>query len=562
MKQLLLFFIFLLFFVSSICAQTTVNYTETSDVFANPERGLQKYSITNANYNTTTGYTNLTLSNLVSWRTGSDRVTVIFRYFLINAFLNEDISTTYLANIQKDFEIIRNAGLKCIVRFSYSNAQSTSPQQPTKSQILAHIKQIAPVLESNKDIIFSHQAGFIGTWGEWYYTNSAEFGTDGSINATQWANRKEIIDAMLEATPAEIPIQVRYPGIKRTMYGTTQLTEQTAYQNTPFARIGFYNDAFLNKWGDMGTYGVGENINPIGTSLYNYLANETRFTPMTGETNGLNPPRTDGANALNEMNLTNWTTLNRDYFTQNFSNWINSGHYPDILRKLGYRFVLEQGKFQVADNQLNIELSIRNEGFARMLKQRKAWIILINNADNTQYPFLLETDPRTWEKGVSTIVSQAIDISDIPMGTYQCFLSLPDSDPELASRPEYSVRFANQNVWMSLAGYNNLHYSFIKTTTHIDDFEIKNTGDVEKLLSVFPNPATDEIYISAWGNNSKQSVIYIFSVTGQLMYSQLCNIDITLKEVYRLDVSSFSSGIYTVVIKSEGSIKHGKFVKL
>ena len=465
-SKILSLFLGLFLFTFNNIAQTTVSYTESSDIIANPERGLQKYSITDATYYKTTGVTNLNRDTLAGWRTGSNKVTIIYRYFMLGEFMDSDISQTYLDNMQNDFDVIRKAGLKCIVRFAYRNTyagfQSGAVQQPVKSQILTHVKQIALVLESNKDIIFSHQAGFIGTWGEWFYTNSDEFGTEGSINSTQWANRKEIIDAMLEATPAEIPIQVRYPGIKRTMYGTTQLTEQTAYQNTPFARIGFYNDAFLNKWGDMGTYGVGENINPIGTSLYNYLANETRFTPMTGETNGLNPPRTDGANALNEMNLTNWTTLNRDYFTQNFSNWINSGHYPDILRKLGYRFVLEQGKFQVADNQLNIELSIRNEGFARMLKQRKAWIILINNAENTQYPFLLETDPRTWEKGVSTIVSQAIDISDIPVGIYQCFLSLPDSDPELVSRSEYSVRFANQNVWISTTGYNSLHYSFDK----------------------------------------------------------------------------------------------------
>ncbi len=456
----------LLFCALNNIAQTNIIYKISDEIFANPERGFQKYSITDAVYYQSKDVTNLNKDTLTKWRTGSDKITIIYRYFMLAEFIDTDISQAYLDNMQNDFDIIRKAGLKCIVRFAYRNTysgfQSGAVQQPNKPQILEHIKQIAPILESNKDIILSHQAGFIGTWGEWYYTNSTEFGTEGSINTTQWGNRKEIIDAMLEATPAEIPLQVRYPGIKRTMYGNTQLTEQTAYQNTPFARIGFYNDAFLNKWGDMGTYGVGENVNPIGTALYNYLANETRFTPMTGETNGLNPPRTDGPNALNEMNLTNWTTLNRDYYTQNFTNWINSGHYPDILRKLGYRFVLEQGKFQAADNQLNIELSIRNDGFARMLKKRRAWIILKNNADNAQYPFLLDTDPRTWEKGVTTIVSQSIDISGIPGGTYECFLSLPDPDPGLALRPEYSVRFANHDIWIIEFGYNNLLYSFDK----------------------------------------------------------------------------------------------------
>lgn len=232
--------------------------------------------------------------------------------------------------------------------------------------MLKHIDQIASILENNKDIIFSHQAGFLGTWGEWYYTNSSEFGTDGTINAAQWANRKEIVNAMLNATPVEIPLQVRYPLIKKTMYGNTQLTPATAYQNTPFARIGFYNDAFLNNWGDMGTYTVNsQNQNPVGTPDYNYLMNETKYTPMPGETNGLNPPRTDGNNAVLELNLTNWTTLNRDYYIQNFTNWIASGHYNDILQKLGYRFILESSTFSKNDNQLNINIKIRNVGYAR-----------------------------------------------------------------------------------------------------------------------------------------------------------------------------------------------------
>lgn len=91
---------------------------------------------------------------------------MIFRYFLLDAFLSSNISATYLSNIQVDFDRIRTAGLKCIVRFSYSNAEGSSAQQPVKSQILQHLLQLAPVLETNNDIILSHQAGFIGTWGE------------------------------------------------------------------------------------------------------------------------------------------------------------------------------------------------------------------------------------------------------------------------------------------------------------------------------------------------------------------------------------------------------------
>lgn len=217
----------------------TFTYTESDSIFANPERGLQKYSITNSTYYITPGYSNIDVATIRGWREGADKVSVIYRYFLLGDYMTSDISATYLANIQLDFDRIREAGLKCLVRFSYTNRQGTVPQQPTKAQILKHIEQLAPVLQQNRDVIVAHQAGFIGTWGEWYYTNSAEFGTDGSISALQWANRKEVVDAMLTATPAEIPIQVRYPQIKQVMYGSTPLNDLTAYADTPSARVGF-----------------------------------------------------------------------------------------------------------------------------------------------------------------------------------------------------------------------------------------------------------------------------------------------------------------------------------
>ena len=31
-------------------------------------------------------------------------------------------------------------------------------------------KQLKPVLQKNEDVIFVLQAGFVGAWGEWYYT--------------------------------------------------------------------------------------------------------------------------------------------------------------------------------------------------------------------------------------------------------------------------------------------------------------------------------------------------------------------------------------------------------
>jgi hypothetical protein len=437
-------------------AQTTVHYSLYTDAIANPERGFQKYSITNSNYHTVSNYSNISEAELIGWRTGKDKVTVIFRYFLLDAYLNSNISPTFLANIQIDFHRIRNAGLKCIVRFSYRDAQSALAQQPSKSQIIQHLQQVAPIVEANKDVIFSHQAGFIGTWGEWYYTNSAEFGTDGSINTLQWQNRKEVIEAMLVATPVEIPIQVRYPQIKKTMCGNSFLNSETAYQTTANARIGFFNDAFLNNWGDMGTYEVRRrNEDPTLTSDYAYLSNETQYLPMSGETNGLNPPRTNGSNALLELNSANWTTLNRDYFERNITNWINSGHYMDMQRYLGYRLVLQNSTFTLNGLMLDVSISLENIGYARIFKNRKAWLVLQNSSNGQVFSFILNTDPRTWESAVT--IKQRVDLSGLPAGNYECLLNLPDPSSSISNRPEYSIQFANSDLWEPSTGFNKLN---------------------------------------------------------------------------------------------------------
>lgn len=442
----------------------SVQYTSSEEVIANPERGLQKYSITAIDYPTTVGANNLPVATLEAWKNSTDKVSVVFRYFLLEAFLEAPINATYLDNMQTDFDNIRTAGLKVIVRFSYSDTQGTEEQQPTKAQILAHITQLSPILTANKDVIFSHQAGFIGTWGEWYYTNSSEFGSAGSISEVQWNNRKDILDAMLAATPLEIPLQVRYPDIKTRFYGADELTPSTAYQANASARIGFFNDAFLNNWGDQGTYGTGECENPVGNSRYNYLSNETQYLPMTGETNGLNPcdngQRTSAANALHELELTNWTTLNRDYHPD-FWAGINQNDYNEILRNLGYRFVLNSSSVVANGSSFDLTISLSNLGFARVFRQRPVYLILENIATGTSSSYLLNTDIRTWD-GATTITQ---NLNPGLVGAFSLYLWLPDPAPSLSNRADYCIRFANANTWQAARGYNDLQQTVLLDPT-------------------------------------------------------------------------------------------------
>jgi hypothetical protein len=170
----------------------------------------------------------------------------------------------------------------------------------------------------------------------------------------------------------------------------------------------------------------------------------------------VNAPRTDGANAVAEMERTNWTALNRDYFRQNWTNWLESGHYHEILSRLGYRFVLRSSEFALNDKKLDVEINLENVGFARPVKYREVYLVLKNTSTGSTHSLTVNsTDIRTWEKDVR--ISQVFYLSDLPAGSYTCYLNMPDSDARLSTRPEYSIRFANDGLWENTTGYNLLN---------------------------------------------------------------------------------------------------------
>ena len=64
---------------------------------------------------------------------------------------------------RNDFAILRTAGVKCVLRFRYTDADG---EDATKAQIIAHIDQLMAVTIPNQDVISSVSAGFIGQYGE------------------------------------------------------------------------------------------------------------------------------------------------------------------------------------------------------------------------------------------------------------------------------------------------------------------------------------------------------------------------------------------------------------
>ena len=434
MKKMFLIFLILSF---GIQAQI-INYQQNTVIIPNPEKGFYRYTSTGSSG----GYNLLNQTTISGYRT-NENITVIQRQFFLRDFITGiPITSTYLTNMQTDFNRIRNAGAKVIVRFTYTSSSSFTVFQPTKAKILAHIQQLAPVVNANRDVIVSIQAGFIGKYGEWYYTGSSEFG-DGNytiLSTTQWNNRKEVMDRMISSFDSSIPLQVRYLYAKQKMYG-----------NTFVGRIGFYNDSFLGTYGDSGTFLVSGSQGQPSSSDVTYWQNNTINNPVSGESNMVNAPRTDCANAMVEMDKFNWSLINKDYFPTVITNWQTNGCFSTMQRSLGYDFRLNSSN--ITNGILTI--NIGNYGYANLFKDRKAYLICKNTTTNINYSFLIDNN---FKNCVTTSynISTNLTTLGLPTGTYKLYLNLPDP---LINNKLYSIQTSNLNTW-TIEGFNDLQQTY------------------------------------------------------------------------------------------------------
>lgn len=526
MRKLVIIFTALLPFFTS--AQTsTINYNISNATIFNPERGFYKHTETHSS-----GYNALNQSTLTGYRT-NENIGLILRVFYLEDFVNSPISSSYLTNMQSDFAKVRNAGIKCIVRFAYSDDNDNgAPQDASKAQILSHIAQLTPVLQANADIIPVMQAGFIGAWGEWYYTD--HFGMN--PNQTDYANRKEVVNALLAALPAGKMVQIRTPALKQNTYNVTSALSLTqAFTSTAVARLGHHNDCFLASEDDYGTY------NNIATE-YPYLEQETKYVPMGGETCAINAPRSECTTAVQEMAKFHWSYLNLDYHPGVISEFENDNCFSTIENRLGYRFEMVNAVLPTSANinlPMPITIKVKNGGFATPYNQRTAYLVLRNTVTDAEFSVPLSTNPRFWNAGTSVNVVESVNLpSNIVAGSYKMFLHLPDSNPSLTSRPEYAIRMANDLTWDPVKGYNDLKHTVnITTSLGVND----HIGDSGLDLTIYPVTTDNELIMELDG--IEEFKVTVYNSLGQNVGAKTSSV--SLGKV-SLDTQSLSNGVYFV----------------
>lgn len=421
-----------------------VNYTETDTVIVNPERGF--YS--QVEYYSSSSKTAISASTVNTHRL-LGRSLILTMYYL-DSFIDKPISNEFLTLIGQNMKAIREGGCKCILRFAYSSSESKKPWDAPQDIVLQHIQQLTPYLIENSDVIYVMQAGFVGVWGEWYYTSNFIMSP---IKQDDFAPRRAVLDALLLALPKDRMVCVRTPEFKVKCFNLTYndtISESSAYNQTDLARLACHNDCFLADAGDMGTF-------PAAQQKL-FWEKDSKYTIMGGET-CVPSTYSQCQNAILQMEKYHWSYLNSGYNSTVLNSWKTSGCMDEINRRLGYRFVLQQGQFTenpVAGQKFTMKLSLKNVGFASPANPRNVELIFASKADTVVYK--LKDDPRRWFAGVSqNIVFEDILPLSMKGKSYNIYLNLPDPYPALAKRSEYSIGFSNKNVWNKKTGFNTLH---------------------------------------------------------------------------------------------------------
>ena len=422
-----------------------VTYTESGKVFPNPERGF--YSVRTIRSASSAPIASSAIETLRFLNR-----TIYYMGFYLTDYMESDISDDYLNMIRANMEMLREGGAKCVMRFAYSDSEEEKPWDARPEIVLRHIQNLKPILQEYGDVIMCLQAGFVGVWGEWYYTENFVMNPK---KKEDFALRKQVIDALLDAMPKNRSVSLRTPQFKRMMYAESYadtLTIETAHNQSDLARLSCFNDCFGASSTDMGTFD--------GAESREFWMKDTRYVFMGGETCAKSAFCTC-ENSLRDMEDYHWTYLNSEYNRVVISRWKTDGCHDEIERRLGYRLTLTDvyhtDVTEIAPGtDVRIVLKIKNTGFSAPINPRGVEFVFVDGKGNKSVYKQEDIDPRYWFAGETATIDRLIKVPAEASGNCTLYLNLPDPEVTLHDNPLFSIRLANDEIWNEESGYNKV----------------------------------------------------------------------------------------------------------
>lgn len=430
---------------------TRITFKELDTAFPNPERGFYypyAYHFDNGDIPAALTVGALNVNRMVN------RTLVLTEYFLRD-YIDKPIADEALALIRTNMEALRAGGSKCVLRFAYcdSDAETAKPWDAEEEVVMQHIAQLKPIFQEYGDVIYVLQAGFVGVWGEWYYTDHFNYQPS---TTEDFQPRRRVMDALLDAMPSNRTVAMRTPQALMMCFGLTgadSITRATAHDGSIRSRIAGHNDCFLASGNDVGTF-----TNKAEREMW---MNDTQYIPMGGETCGVSS-FCSCANSLSDMEKYHWSYLNISYHQGVIKGWRDNECFDEIEQRLGYRLVLSDGEFtkEVKSGEpFKAVVRLENKGFASPLNPRGAELVFVSDQTGTPvHTVALTDDPRFWLGGQSHTLTAEFAAPALQAGeSYTLCLNLPDGAETLRSNPLFSIRTANTDTWDSTLGMNRLY---------------------------------------------------------------------------------------------------------
>lgn len=438
--------------------------------------------------------------NELSAKYVADSVSLSQSYFYLTYLIGKELSEENFRTMQAYFDELQKQGKKAVLRFAYErDFMGRSPVGPTGEQILAHLDQLKPFLEKNKDLILVVQAGMIGAWGEWHSS------VQGLENSEE--TKAAVLEKLLSVVPAERNVQVRLPEFKNLLKDKPEL----------YKRLSFHDDFIVirpDRWdADMHE----------GTPKFDQIVAESPYLVVDGElpwgfwSVGADPDSPsagwiiDGMQAARRLFLQHYTSLSiiHNYKEQHPNNRFDENNPPEysmvvwkktmitedsllqhhmpvsdsyfrkkdgtkvkrnmfdyIRDHLGYRIELQSlqlpSKF-VSGKENVLKLSLKNRGFATVFGEHPVYFVLIDDAGEvTEFP--TDANPKNWQPfepkdSAYTSLMHTVDVSlelpaSVTAGTYKLGLWIPDGSDRLRYNHRYAIHCANGDTdwWISKDG--------------------------------------------------------------------------------------------------------------
>lgn len=379
-------------------------------------------------------------------------------------YRDRDITASALTDIDTLLSVYQTGGRKIILRFLYDvngetvqteNGYLTVAEPDSIDVILKHMEQLSPYLKKYKDMIFTIQGLFTGTWGEMH---STKFGSDEDM--------RTLAKKLEEVTDPDTFLCVRTPAQRRAV---TKNGEDTALAR----RMGLYNDGMLGSETDLGTYLESTVPTENGGGRWhreeelNYQDTVCASVPQGGQVVTPNPYN-DFETAVRDMARMHVTYIDQYWQTEVLNKW-NAARVPEsfgvyagksgldyVRDHLGYRLMADGLSVSVSDSAsqtANVSVRFRNTGFAPLYaKPTVTLAIKAPDGSVETYPMTNDLTSLTGcahpeQRGTA---QATVPMSEFKNGNYDLYVNVSVPGMNAAEVPLY---LANTQVRDESLGY-------------------------------------------------------------------------------------------------------------